>query len=527
MDPSISEFAIFRRDKTHVTQLHISVSLHSFFLLQVLQENKWFDRSCHIPKTLSLEPLDPNLIHTFKEVLSNKPASATACGDLTSHQLSKLACSRWLTDEVVESLANLFNRSSQDCLCLVLSEFHKFRLRESIMSALHGRNTIRLIFLIVNVQIDAVTQTAVASNKLMSVNHWTVLATDVTAKTSYYGDPLGYPIPTNLLVETKEAFAHLGSALDQRIGIFQHVAAMHRPLFDANGKHICSRQCLNFPVQTCSSLCGVIAFIFAAVAAFCPSDIWQYICSPQLCFHKARPKLSLYSHLSAYAHYLRNVLVVWLLSDKMNIQNIVDKSVFEGSNSLLHTTPSRHIRSHRLSLTLKQTTKVACSSTSYMSSPTIANQSTATTHVEATSLSDSDSTAIKMNSTNSSNREAKSTVSTNSTVVDEEAKLNPTIETNNRNIANRPAHHISDKEALPAHIIPVDYEYVIENYVEHTPESFLGSEKHSFTLRAWTNVHNQSGAVKWIEDFQNLSKTNYCITRGSHISGTKILFKTI
>ena len=127
----------------------------------------------------------------------------------------------------------------------------------------------------------------------------------------------------------------------------------------------------------------------------CPSDIWQYICSPQLCFHKARPKLSLYSHPSAYAHYLRNVLGVWLLSDKMNIQNIVDKSVFEGSNSLLHTTPSRQIRSYRLSLTLKQTTKVACSSTSYMSFPTIANQSTATTHVEATSLSDGDSTAIK------------------------------------------------------------------------------------------------------------------------------------
>ncbi len=79
-------------------------------------------------------------------------------------------------------MASLLNCSSQDCLCLVLSEVCKFTFNTSIASALNNRKKIRLIFLIVNVQIDAITGSSVASNTLMSGNHWTVVALDLNSK---------------------------------------------------------------------------------------------------------------------------------------------------------------------------------------------------------------------------------------------------------------------------------------------------------------------------------------------------------
>ena len=96
-----------------------------------------------------------------------------AFGDVTSYQMSRLACDRWLPDTLLEGMAWLLNRSSQDCLCLVLSEVCKFTLNTSIASAVNNRKKIRLIpvFLIVNVQIDAITGSSVASNKFMSGNH--------------------------------------------------------------------------------------------------------------------------------------------------------------------------------------------------------------------------------------------------------------------------------------------------------------------------------------------------------------------
>ena len=83
----------------------------------------------------------------------------------------------------------------------MLSEVCKSKLNTSTASALYNRKKVSLIFLIVNVQIDALTGSPVASNLLMSGNHWTVVALDLNSKATFYGDPLGYPVPTNLLVE--------------------------------------------------------------------------------------------------------------------------------------------------------------------------------------------------------------------------------------------------------------------------------------------------------------------------------------
>ena len=104
-------------------------------------------------------------------------------------------------------------------------------LNTSIALALNNRKKIRLIFLIVNVQIDAITGSSVASNTLMSGNHWTVVALDLNSKASFYGDPLGYPVPTNLLVELIQTLDYVSTALGERVDIHDLIP-MHRPTFE-------------------------------------------------------------------------------------------------------------------------------------------------------------------------------------------------------------------------------------------------------------------------------------------------------
>ena len=157
---------------------------------------------------MDLEPPSNYAFKQFKELLLNQPASAPVCGTITSHQLSKLACSRWLTEELLEGLANIVNKSSDDCLCLVLSEYNKRQLGKYTATSLHDRSSIRLAFFIVNVSIDPLSGTAIASNQLLTGNHWTVIATDFDSKLSYYVDSLGYPVPSNLIVEIQPVFDH-------------------------------------------------------------------------------------------------------------------------------------------------------------------------------------------------------------------------------------------------------------------------------------------------------------------------------
>ena len=66
-----------------------------------------------------------------------------------------------------------------------------------------------------------------------------MVALDLNSKASFYGDPLGYPVPTNLLVELIQTLDYVSTALGERVDIHDLIP-MHRPTFDKDGKHVCS-----------------------------------------------------------------------------------------------------------------------------------------------------------------------------------------------------------------------------------------------------------------------------------------------
>ena len=206
-------------------------------------EKNWFSTNFTIPDFLDVTPLDNQSFQLFKNMLWNQPASAitTTCGNLSSHQISMLTCNRWLTEDILQNLSDVLNQRSRDCLCIVLSEYNKTRSHKAVLAAAEGKENVRLAFLILNVSVNQLLQTTMVSNKLLTGNHWVVAVIDVCAETTYYCDPLGFPIPINLSVETQQVSLELKRVLSKQMKMFYHTIAMHKPMFGPNSEHICSR----------------------------------------------------------------------------------------------------------------------------------------------------------------------------------------------------------------------------------------------------------------------------------------------
>ena len=58
-----------------------------------------------------------------------------------------------------------------------------------------------------------------------------MVALDLNSKASFYGDPLGYPVPTNLLVELIQTLDYVSNALGERVDIHDLIP-MYRPTFE-------------------------------------------------------------------------------------------------------------------------------------------------------------------------------------------------------------------------------------------------------------------------------------------------------
>ena len=54
-----------------------------------------------------------------------------------------------------------------------------------------------------------------------------MVALDLNSKVSFYGNPLGYPVPTNLLVELIQTLDYLSAALGERVDIHDLILCIY------------------------------------------------------------------------------------------------------------------------------------------------------------------------------------------------------------------------------------------------------------------------------------------------------------
>jgi len=75
-------------------------------------------------------------------------------------------------------------------------------------------------------------------------------------------------------------------------------------------------------------------------------------------------------------------------------------------------------------------------------------------------------------------------------------------------------------------ILPSNYLYQIENYSELEPiitsESVIIGQ---IIVDLFTNIDTKDGALKWLEEFQQKSKTTMRLTRTYPVKGNKVIFR--
>lgn len=96
----------------------------------------------------------------------------------------------------------------------------------------------------------------------------------------------------------------------------KHLFLAHDPMATSRLRHVCYWRCRNYPLQTCSDICGVIVLINAAVATL-ERPLFQYLIGP---FEKGEIYLQ---RPSQQAYYFWRILMSWFAESPIEINYVL------------------------------------------------------------------------------------------------------------------------------------------------------------------------------------------------------------
>lgn len=150
------------------------------------------------------------------------------------------------------------------------------------------------VLIALNVQHDPSGRTFVADRSRKG-NHWALLALDTEIKCAYYGDSLGWAIPSNLETMVEPLLKKVGLSLEP---------------FSINE---CKSMKLFYLRQTSSNMCGVIVLCMAAVMS-CEWDQWLEWNADNVPVCLQLP--------SEHSKHLRLNVILWLIEDRVDLSSI-------------------------------------------------------------------------------------------------------------------------------------------------------------------------------------------------------------
>lgn len=146
-------------------------------------------------------------------------------------------------------------------------------------------------------------------------NHWVLVVVELRPfKRVIYCDSLAFDPPANILEVVNSFTNHIRGVGSYDSSLF---SLAHSPLATSPGLgHVCDWRCRNYPLQTCSDVCGVIALINAALAAL-DRPLFQYLIGPyeKEAIYLKRP--------TQHSKYLRRVLMSWFAEGRIDIDYVL------------------------------------------------------------------------------------------------------------------------------------------------------------------------------------------------------------
>ena len=147
-----------------------------------------------------------------------------------------------------------------------------------------------------------------------SGDHWVLVVVELRPfKRILYCDTLAGKLPSNIIDVVNSYISDIS-----RFGMYdeKHLFLVHDPMATSRLGHVCDWRSRNYPLQTCSDICGVIVLINAAVAAL-DRLLFQYLIGP---FEKGEIYLQ---RPSQHVYYLRRILMSWFAESRIEINYVL------------------------------------------------------------------------------------------------------------------------------------------------------------------------------------------------------------
>ena len=147
-----------------------------------------------------------------------------------------------------------------------------------------------------------------------SGNHRVLVVVEIRPfKRMLYCDTLAWKPPSDIIDVVNSYISHI-----PRIEKYDdtHLFLAHHSMATSRFGHMCDWRCRNYPLQTCSDVCGVIVLIIAALAAL-DRPLFQFLIGPS---EKSQVYLQ---RPSQHAYFLRRIIMCWFAESRIEINYVL------------------------------------------------------------------------------------------------------------------------------------------------------------------------------------------------------------
>ena len=281
----------------------------------VEKELDWFSTTCPRPHSVASHP-SAESIQKFKSMLYGKPLDKLITGlQMSPDEIAKLCCDRWISTDQVQWICDKLNALQSTVFCIPINHVQDITLLVQHSQSSQDKPKPTSLFFFINVGKDTTGKVFIANHSKPG-NHWTMCHVDAEAKRITYGDSLGWRVPFKL----RDILRQFVEAFFEDVSGYSSSSCHAAGDVNAFTNHKCGSSCASqYPLQTCTNVCGVVVLLMAVYACMANS-FFAYLTTPGQC--DSMPNLFI-STLSQYSKYLQRVLMVWIGEGNIHPEHMV------------------------------------------------------------------------------------------------------------------------------------------------------------------------------------------------------------
>ena len=280
----------------------------------VQDEEAWFGQLLTLYSSKANDSIVCNGRTFMEHIWMSSPNSTVFSSGISAEQISKLCCDRWLSCDIIDGVFAMINQSNDTHYFAVCTEalIHSVRAQQRLCSTITNKLP-QLKYIQFALNVKRINGKVFVGNG----NHWTYFVFSTSLDELYYGDTLGWNLPSNLLTVMKPVFEALSMFSGKSFTKPRYPVLMHQP--GVAYKHKCGSSCFKaFPLQTCGSACGLTPVFMAAIAGN-REELWKHMITERTPNQNVLKDVRKITGVTQNSPLLRAAIMGWFVSSAVTL----------------------------------------------------------------------------------------------------------------------------------------------------------------------------------------------------------------